>query len=85
MSASEFDRFVSETGLETCRRGFAEELLLFAYFDARTVAGASAGEVFERRFEGEPLLLDRETAVGVGFELCAAGADYDGGEPEEER
>jgi hypothetical protein len=86
MNNAEWSDFIERTGLSSCRRGMAEEILLFAYFDAKPVAGCTpggvpAGEVYERLVEGEPLLFGRSTAAVIGYELLAASAPFDGGSP----
>lgn len=80
-----FDAFVSETGPESCRHEFVEMILL-CFFEIRPVTGWVRGvEVYERRFRGEPLLMDRANAAVVGRELLAAGAPADGGSPDWDR
>ncbi len=81
MDDFEWREFLEARGLTG--RGMAEEVLLFAFFAARPVAGEGAGEVYERQIEGGSILLDRKTAVGIGRELMAAGAPYDNGDPAE--
>lgn len=86
MDDFEWREFLEARGLPPLRvpgRGMAEEVLLFAFFAARPVAGEGAGEVYERQIEGRSILLDRKTAVGIGRELMAAGAPYDNGDPAE--
>ena len=83
MNDAEWTAFLERPDVREIRRGMAGEFLLFAYFEARPVVGSEAETAFERRFEDRSLLFDRKCAVVIGRELLAAGAPYDGGEPEE--
>jgi len=80
---AEWSAFLEGRGLD--RRGLAEEVLLCGFFAERRVYGERTVEAYERRFDDRSLLFDRESAVVIARELCAAGVEYDGGMPGDAR